>query len=387
MADQLVETRLDAEALAGARGDGPGTRAHPGSSRLRRGALDLERADRQAPRVDRAVQRRGRRRRRGQLRARPGARPLDQGRRPQRRRQRRQRRRARDRPLADARCPRGSGHQDGARAGRCDLGGLRSRDAALRARGPRRCRLDDRRGGVDPSRRARSSAPQVRPLDRQPRVRRHRHGRRAVPEGERDRERGSVLGGPRRRQQLRRRHVVRVPGAPGRADGVRRGDLLPVRGCGDDPPGLARLHGLGAGGAELARDLLEHPAVPAVPARAPRHADRRRRRGVLRLGRGGRARCAAASRARATARRRQRPLALAGPAERVRRDLPEGRAPLLEVAVRRRALRRGDRRDPRARRPQADAAHRHRDLASRRSDDRASARPRRRTAAATRRSS
>src|SRR5205823_1251933 len=117
--------------------------------RLRRGALDLERADRSAPCVDRAVQRCSRRRRCGQLRARPRARSLDQGRRPQRRRQRRQRRRARDRPFADARDPRGSRHQHRARAGRRHLGRLRSRDAALRSRGPGRRRLDDRSGRAD----------------------------------------------------------------------------------------------------------------------------------------------------------------------------------------------------------------------------------------------
>ena len=59
--------------------------------------------------------------------------------------------------------------------------GARPRDAALRARGPGRCRLDDRGRGVDAARRPRPSAPQARALDRQPRVRRHRHRRRAVP--------------------------------------------------------------------------------------------------------------------------------------------------------------------------------------------------------------
>ena len=48
--------------------------------------------------------------------------------------------------------------------------------------------------------------------------------------GERDRERGSLLGRARRRQQLRRRHLVRVPGAPGRPDGHGRRDLLPAGG-------------------------------------------------------------------------------------------------------------------------------------------------------------
>ncbi len=41
-----------------------------------------------------------------------------------------------------------------------------------------------------------------------------RDGRRHRPARQRDRERGSVLGGSRRRRQLRRRHDVRVPAAP-----------------------------------------------------------------------------------------------------------------------------------------------------------------------------
>ena len=95
----------------------------------------------------------------------------------------------------------------------------------------------------DPARRRRASAPQVRSLDRQPALGRHRHRRRAAAARERDRERGPVLGGARRRQQLRRRHLVRVPAAPGRADGGVAGGLLPVGAWRDGAARLARLHG------------------------------------------------------------------------------------------------------------------------------------------------
>ena len=305
MTDQLVETGLNAEALAALEETVRGSVLTPGDARLRRGALDLERADRSAPGADRAVQRRGRRRRCGQLRARAGARLSikagghnvagnavnDGG------------------LVIDLSQMRGvhvdPDAQDGARAGRRDLGrfdretqlfGLAVPGGVVSTTGVAGLTLH---GGIGHLRRKHGL------LDRQPPLGRHRHRRRAVPAGQRDRERGSVLGGPRRRQQLRRRHVVRVPGAPGRADGVRRRDLLPVRGGVDGAVRLARLHGHGPGGAQLAGGLLEHPAGPAVPARAPRHPDRRRRRGLLRLGRGGRAGRAAAARARGAARRRR----------------------------------------------------------------------------------
>ena len=91
---------------------------------------------------------------------------------------------------------------------------------------PGRRRLDDGHRRPDAARRRRPPAPQARALDRQPALGRHRHRRRAAAAGERDGERGPVLGRARRRQQLRRRHVVRVPGAPGRPDGHGRRDLL-----------------------------------------------------------------------------------------------------------------------------------------------------------------
>ena len=225
-AEVMTEASVDAEALEAFAAGLRGPVLRPGGRRLRRRARDLERADRPPAGADRAVHGRRRRRRRGQLRPRAEPAALGQGRRPQRRRQRGQRRRPRDRPVADARRPRRPVDADGARAGRRDLGRLRPRDAALRARGAGRRRLDDRHRRPDAARRRRPPAPQVRPLDRQPALGRHRHRRRAAPPRERDRERGSLLGGARRRQQLRRRHVVRVPGASGRPDGDGRRRLL-----------------------------------------------------------------------------------------------------------------------------------------------------------------
>ena len=100
--------------------------------------------------------------------------------------------------------------------GRPDLGRVRPRDAGVRARDHRRRGLDHRHRRADARRRHRLAATPARPGLRQPAVRRRRHGRRAVPDRERRRERRPVLGAARRRRQLRHRHLVRVPAAPGR---------------------------------------------------------------------------------------------------------------------------------------------------------------------------
>ena len=154
-------------------------------------------------------------------------------------------------------------HVDPATRGPCalqggaHLGRLRPRDAALRARRARRRRLDDGHRRPDAARRRRPPAPQVRALDRQPAVGRHRHRGRAAPPGERDRERGPVLGGARRRQQLRRRDLVRVPRRTRSARWCGRRGHLSARTRGKAvAAGLARLHGRRPGRAELARDLL-----------------------------------------------------------------------------------------------------------------------------------
>ena len=283
------------------------------------------------------MQRRSRCRRRRQLRARAEPARLDQGRRPQRRRQRSQRRRPGDRSLADARRPRRSFDADGAGTGRRDLGRHGSGGAALRTRCARRGRLDDRNRRPDPARRGRPPAPQARALDRQPPLGRHRHRGRAIAKGERNRERGPLLGRTRRGQQLRSRHVVRVPGAPGWPDGDGRRGLLPAGGGEGNRARVARLRGLGARGAELDRAVLERSTARAVSARAPRQARRGRRRRLLGIGRRRRAGRAALARAGGAADRPERPVALARPAERFRCALSQGSVLLLEIAGLRRA--------------------------------------------------
>ena len=88
--------------------------------------------------------------------------------------------------------------------------------ARLRARDPERRRLEHRDRGSHARRRARLADGQVRDGGRQPALRR---GGARVGRG-RHRERGHrpgpLLGAPRRRRQLRRRDLVRVPRAPAR---------------------------------------------------------------------------------------------------------------------------------------------------------------------------
>ena len=88
----------------------------------------------------------------------------------------------------------------------------------------------------------------------------------AVRRASRERERRPVLGGPRRRRQPRRGHLVHLPPARGRAGGLRRADRVAVRARGGDPGGLP-----GASRREAPRELavwlnlLRAPAAPFVP--------------------------------------------------------------------------------------------------------------------------
>ena len=151
---------------------------------------------------------------RRRLRARPRAAGRGARRRPQRRRQRRLRRRADDRPLRDEGHPCRSRRADGAGRGRRDLGRVRPRDAGLRAGHDRRSGLDDRHRRADARRRlrlarcARSASPATTcsPPTSSPPT--------AARDGQRRRAPGPLLGAARRRRQLRRRHLVRVPAAP-----------------------------------------------------------------------------------------------------------------------------------------------------------------------------
>ena len=79
--------------------------------------------------------------------------------------------------------------------------------------------------GPDAGRWHRLSHARGRPLDRQRDLGRRGHRGRQVRHVQRARERGPVLGAARRRRQLRRRDVARIPAARGRS-GLRRTDLL-----------------------------------------------------------------------------------------------------------------------------------------------------------------
>ena len=97
-----------------------------------------------------------------------------------------------------------------------------------RARRPRAASSAPRRRRADARRRARAPDAPLRAVDRQPARGRPRPRRRRARPRERRRERGPVLGDPRRRRQLRRRHLVPVPPARG-GHRERRPDVLAGR--------------------------------------------------------------------------------------------------------------------------------------------------------------
>ena len=126
-------------------------------------------------------------------------------------------------------CPGRRGKRPRGGRGRGHPRRARSRHAGVRARGRGRDR--DAHGGrrSHPRRRDRVADPQARPERRQPRGRRRRHRGRAAGRRRRGRPPRPVLGTPGGRGQLRRGHVVPLPSAPDRADGVRGTDALPAR--------------------------------------------------------------------------------------------------------------------------------------------------------------
>ena len=145
-----------------------------------------------------------------------------------------------DRPLADEGRPCRSREANRARSGGRPPGRARQGDAGVRTGGAVGHRHAHRRRRSHARRRDRLDHAQARALGRPAHLRRPRHGRRRVREGERGRERGSVLGRARRRRQLRDRHGVRVQlRTVGAADPGRSGDLAdgPVR---RGPPLLPR---------------------------------------------------------------------------------------------------------------------------------------------------
>ena len=351
-----VEAGLDAEAVeafvAGVRGPvlRPGDPGYDEARAIWNGLIDRQ------PGADRAVHGRGRRRRRGQLR--PRARPA----------------RCRSRAAAttspatpstttawsiDLSQMRGvhvdpaSGHRP--RPGRRDLGRLRPRDAALRAGRARRRRLDDRHRRPDPARRRRPPAPQVRALDRQPALGRHRHRRRSAAHGPaRPRTRTcsgrcaapAATSASSPRSSSRRTRSARWSWS---ARSSTRSSRRRTRRC------PAWRDYMATAPDELSSLAICWSVPPASRSRPSTHGDAGRASSPASTpGRSRRASGrAAAARARRAAARPERPVALARPAERLRRALPEGRPLLLEVARARRADRGRDRRDRRLRRASA----------------------------------
>ena len=165
--------------------------------------------------------------------------------------------------------PRRSRGAHGARRGRLHLG----------RRGPRhpRVRSGDARaassrttgvggltlgGGIGHLTRA------LRPHHRQPARGRHGAGRRALRHRERRGEPGPVLGGARRRRQLRRRHLVPVPAASGRTRSIAGPTLWPLEQRGRGDAVVPRLHRQAPGRAQRLLRLPDRAAGAAVPRAA-----------------------------------------------------------------------------------------------------------------------
>ena len=240
----------------------------PRQPRVRPGAAGQQRPGRQASGAHRSRGRCGRRRQHGQPGARIGPGPVDPRRRPQPRRLRHQRRRHRARPRRHEGPPHRSRAPGRVGPARSDRQGIHGRRGGPRSGHPVRRHRVGRHRRADPRRRDRLAGPQVRPGDRRPRGGRDRDRRR--PAGHRQRGLASrpVLGGPRRRRQLRCRHPVPVQALPGRRDPRRRA----VHAGHPRRPAQPRAdRGERAGGAD--DDLVPDgaPARPVRPGRAGRH--------------------------------------------------------------------------------------------------------------------
>ena len=267
-----------------------------------------------------------------------GTRDLGARRRPQRRRQGGHRRRADDRPLADEGHPRRPGATDGPGAGRRHGRRARPCHRRLRARDSQRRRLDHRDRGSHARRRDRLADGQVRDGRRQPALRRGRARVRRGRHRERGRRSRPVLGAPRRRRQLRRRDLVRVPHAPARQR-ARRSGAASARGGAAAVLVLPRVRRRPPGRALHAGRL---------PARARRIGDEALRDRGLPRGRRrrpGRRRRAPAARVRLAGRGHDPAHAVPSREHGRRLAVPSGRAQLLEVGVLLRAVRRGRRGD------------------------------------------
>ena len=93
--------------------------------------------------------------------------------------------------------------------------------------------------------------------------RRRGAGRRQLRGGQRRREYRSVLGHPRRRRQLRRGHVVPLPGAPGQHR-LRRTDVVGAGPGRRHDEVVSRVHRAGAGGDQRLLRLHDGAARAAV---------------------------------------------------------------------------------------------------------------------------
>ena len=108
------------------------------------------------------------------------------------------------------------------------VGGRRSRYPCLRDGHAERHYLHHGRGWFDPWRRHWTPLAKVWPEYRQPARGRYGPGRRDICHGQPGSQRGSLLGDPRWRRQLRGGHVLHFSAAPGR-HGDRRPDVLAHR--------------------------------------------------------------------------------------------------------------------------------------------------------------
>ena len=164
--------------------------------------------------------------------------------------------------------------------------------------------------------------------------------------GQRRREPRPLLGAARRRRQLRRRHVVPVPAAPGRhratparCSGRWSGRRRSCAGTATSSPSAPdELNGFFA--------LHDRAARPALPGGAARQEDVRRSSGATPARGQGRRRSSSRSQ-RSSARRRSDvvgPMPLPALQSTVRRALPAGPPVVLAGGLRQRDPRRGDRR-------------------------------------------
>ena len=264
------------------------------------------------------------------------------------------RRRRRHRPVAAARHPRRPGCPHRARRRRLHVGRGRRGDEPARARDPQRHHRDHRRRRAHARRRPRPPDPQVRAGDRQPARGRDGARERRARSRQRGRAPRPVLGDPRRRRQLRRRHVVPLPAPRGR-HGDRRSDVLAGGGGRGGALGLPRVPARRAARAQRLLHERRRAARAAVPGGAPR--PHRVRRGLVphRIGGGGgRGDGAVPRRAAGAAHARRAADAAPGAAGRVRWPLPGRRPVVLARGLRQGDPRRGGRAARQVRRRAAD---------------------------------